>query len=440
MTDSSTAKSRLVHLLGLPGQRVTYEQARDLLDHPDPSVRHDLAVRTDLEPEILYYLARDPDAGVRRAIAANEHAPVKVSLVLAGDSNDDVRCDLADRISRVVPGLSPAEQVQAWRSVHQVLMLLARDQLPRVRRILSQALHTLPDAPHEVMVTLARDPVACVATPVLEFSPVLTDEDILEVIRSSPMTASLVAISRRINIGEEVSHALVGTGQVEAITALLRNDSAQIREETLDAIIDAAPQQSTWHEPLVNRRSLSSKAALRIAEFVAASLLKTLAKRQDLDPATLENLQHRVSEKLRREDGGTPEPADGFDAEIMRLAVRQVDVLAKAGKLTETHLLRIASDASAPLIAAALAKLSGIAVGAVVEVIRAASAKGLLAVCWAAEFGAEGAAQLQVKIARIAPADVIQPRAGGGFDATEDELQWQIDMFVDLAKKRQAGG
>ena len=51
---------------------------------------------------------------------------------------------------------------------------------------------------------------------------------------------------------------------------------------------------------LVNRRNLHSKAALRIAEFVAASLLQTLAQRQDLDPATVASLGHAMRETLRR--------------------------------------------------------------------------------------------------------------------------------------------
>ena len=39
------------------------EQARDLLDHPDPEVRAVISPRcSDLEPEILFYLSRDPDA------------------------------------------------------------------------------------------------------------------------------------------------------------------------------------------------------------------------------------------------------------------------------------------------------------------------------------------------------------------------------------------
>ena len=57
----SAAKNRLVHMLGMPGQKITYEQARDLLDHPDVEVRRGLAERDDLEPEILFYLANDPD-------------------------------------------------------------------------------------------------------------------------------------------------------------------------------------------------------------------------------------------------------------------------------------------------------------------------------------------------------------------------------------------
>ena len=237
--------------------------------------------------------------------------------MLAADEDDDVRHDLADRVGRLLPGLNDLQQEKASRTIHQVLILLARDQLPRVRRALSEALKSLPDAPHDIVFTLALDPEETVSTPVLEYSPVLTDEDLKEVIRASPMTAQLAAISRRINVGEEVSHAIVGAGNVDAITALLKNSSAQIREETLDAIIDAAPDQNTWHEPLVHRRQLSGKAALRIAQFVAQSLIQDLANRTDIDSETAATLGKLVADKLRRDDekGGlaTEDPESLFD-------------------------------------------------------------------------------------------------------------------------------
>ena len=431
------AKDRLVHMLGLSGQKVTYEQARDLLDHPDPAVRLTLASRDDLEPEILYFLARDPDITIRRAIAANSAAPVKASLVLAEDENEDVRTDLADRVGRLVPGLSQDQQAKAWRTIHQVLGLLARDQLPRVRRALAEALKALPDAPHDIVLTLARDPEATVSTPVLEFSPVLTDEDLQSIIQASPMTAQLSAISRRINVGEEVSNAIVGTGNVDAITALLKNTSAQIREETLDAIIDAAPRQSSWHDPLVHRPALNARAALRIAEFVAESLIQKLAARTDIDPETAATLGKIVRDKLRRDEGKSglapDDPDDALNADALKIAARQSEALASSGKLTPAFILNAAAEGTTPLVVASLARMAKLPIDAVAEVVRTASAKGMLAVAWAADFSAEDAVHLQVKVARVTPDAVIKPRAGGGFDSTQAELEWQIDMFKDIA-------
>lgn len=430
-------KDRLVHMLGLQGQKVTYEQARALLDHPDAAVRLALAERDDLEPEILYFLARDPDTAVRRAIAGNAVAPIKAALILANDADSNVRTDLADRVGRLVPGLTREQQAVAWRSIHQVLGLLARDQLPRVRRALSEALKALPDAPHDIVLMLAMDTESTVAAPVLEFSPVLTDEDLQAVIQASPMTAQLAAISRRLNVGEEVSHAIVGTGNVDAITALLKNTSAQIREETLDAIIDASPPQAAWHEPLVHRPALSARAALRIAEFVADSLIQKLAARTDIDSDTMEALGKIVREKLRKDAskvGLAPDdPLGALTSEALKIAERQAESLHGNNKLTTAYVLDAAAEGVSPLVVAALALRAALPVQAVVEVVRTASAKGMLAVAWAGDFSADEAVQLQMKVARVPPDAVIKSRAGGGFDATEAELEWQLDMFKDMA-------
>jgi uncharacterized protein (DUF2336 family) len=437
----SPAKDRLVHLLGLPGHKVTYEQARDLLDHPDPEVRIALGRRTDLEPEILFFLARDSDAAVRRVTAANAATPDKASLMLAADDDGDVRSDLAKRIAEVVPGFDKNDPDKTWRTVHQVLMLLVRDQLPRVRRVLSEALKCVPDAPHDIIAQLARDPETAVAAPVLEFSPVLTDEDLIDIIQSSPLTASLVAISKRLNVGEEVSNAIVGTADVDAISTLLNNQSAQIREATLDAIIDAAPVFPSWHEPLVHRRQLPGRAALRIANFVADSLLKQLAARKDFDGATTAALGLIVQQKLKREQGGpmlSPDPLSAaLEPGALSAAAARAADLAKAGKLTTGAIMKLTSDGLSPMAVAALAVKASLPVGAVAEVVRSASAKGMLAIAWAGDFTADQAEVLQFKIARVMPDQVIKPKKDGWYDATEAELEWQLNMFRDAAAPKQ---
>ncbi len=438
----SPAKNRLVHLLGLPGHKVTYEQARDLLDHPDVEVRTALAGRADLEPEILFFLARDSDAAVRRLTAANAATPDKASLMLAADDDADVRADLAQRISRVVPGFDKNDTDKTWRTVHQVLMLLVRDQLPRVRRVLSEALKCVPDAPHDIIAHLARDPETAVAAPILEFSPVLTDEDLIDIIQSSPLTASLIAISKRVNVGEEVSNAIVGTADVDAITALLNNQSAQIREATLDAIIDAAPVFPSWHEPLVQRRQLPGRAALRIANFVADSLLKKLAARTDFDQSTTAALSLIVRQKLKREENGPTLTPDALSAALepsaLNAAVTRAANMAKSGKLTSAAVMALAQDGLSPMIVAALAVKANLPVEAVAEVVRSASAKGMLAVAWSADFTADQAETLQLKVARVMPDQVIKPRRDGWFDASEAEMTWQLGMFKDAAQPARA--
>ena len=69
---------------GLSGNRpIDYDQTKALARHADAKVRLDLAVLTDVKPEILYFLADDSLPEVRRAVAANTATPRPADLLLA---------------------------------------------------------------------------------------------------------------------------------------------------------------------------------------------------------------------------------------------------------------------------------------------------------------------------------------------------------------------
>src|SRR5690606_21891765 len=95
-----------------------------------------------------------------------------------------------------------------------------------------------------------------------------------------------------------VADAIGNGNDLDAATVLLCNKSAQIREETLDRLIDAAPEIPAWHRPLVERPTLSDSAAKKLARFVATNLLKALARRLDLDPATTKEIEARVASRI----------------------------------------------------------------------------------------------------------------------------------------------
>ena len=230
---------------------LTYEESRKLAQSGSDKTRADLARRLDLRPELLYFLAEDRSSEVRRHIAANAKTPRQADLILARDADEAVRAELAAKVAKLTALEGRGAQEKAQRFVEQTLELLARDQATRVRKILAEALKSVADAPPQVVRRLAHDAEDVVACPVLEFSPLLSDQDLLEIIASSGLSSRLCAISRRSNLGEAISDAIVQRNDRQAVSELLGNGSAQIREETLDRLIEGSPQNSTSTVPLM---------------------------------------------------------------------------------------------------------------------------------------------------------------------------------------------
>ena len=401
----------------------------------------------DTVPEILYYLAEDPDPAVRRLIADNAATPVKAKLLLVEDEDEEVRVRLARQIARLVPGLTAGEQDQGRRITWQILEQLARDQVVRVRQILAETLQSVAEAPPDVIRRLAHDAEVVVATPILEFSPVLTDDDLLEIIESSTLSGALSAISRRSHVPERVSDAIATTDDEDAITALLSNPSAQIREETLDRLVERAPSVPRWHGPLVGRPHLHRGAAIRLAHFVADNLLRALTFRQDLDPATAVEVAKVVRRRIE-EDGTNPDvlhppedvapetpghPAFTWRQELLGACERAKKLLPRGG-LEEALLAQSLGMGDELFVAAALAVRGNVLPEVVMAVLDSQSGKGMTALAWRANLSPAFAARLQMKLAHIAPAAVLQPNASA-WPLGETEMEWQLELFGEAAHK-----
>lgn len=408
-------------------QTLSYAEAKKMARTEDIEVRRELAARTDVNPEILYFLAEDPDLEIRRRIAANKATPVHADLLLAADAEDEVRGDLAEKLAALAPRLSAQEQDKMQRMAFEALDVLARDQVTRVRRILSEALKDVADAPPEVIRRLARDAELVVAGPVLQYSPVLSDEDLLEIIEANPVSGPLGAISSRDGVAESVTTAIVATDDEDAVALLLANSSAQIREETLDKIIDQALDIESWHEPLVYRPALPGRAAAKIARFVAHRLLDQLGQRQDLEPDVLEEVRQVVEKRLLEDPPETAEAEKSTPEE----ALEKASGLHEAGKLDEKAVSQALLAGDREFSIAALAVLSGLKGDVVRKVVSTRSAKGMLAITWKAGLSAKLAESLQKKLALVAAKDLLRAE-GADFPLDDAALEWQLDFIKDL--------
>ena len=404
-------------------EKLSYEESKELAQNGSDKTRADLAARVDLRPEVLYFLAEDPSTEVRRRLAANAETPRQADLVLARDSDEAVRAELATKVAQLTQSQDRGAQEKAQRIVEETLELLARDQATRVRQILAEALKSVAGAPPQVIRQLARDAEDVVACPILEFSPLLSDRDLLEIIESSAVSSRLCAISRRSNLGEVISDAIVQHDDRKAIGELLANKSAQIREETLDSLIDASVNETKWQPPLVERPALPLGAVKKLAGFVADSLLKKLQNRSDLDEKTAAAVAEVVRQRI--EDGADEAAAEEDPAvEAARLH--------KSGKLTGEVLGDAVLAGRRDFVRHALALLAAVDVGFVDRVLQGHSAKGIVALVWKADCSMRVALQLQTNMGGIPPNKALRARDGTDFPLSVEEMEWQLDFFASL--------
>ena len=411
---------------------LSYEQASEMARHEDVEVRKKLAAREDAEPEILYFLADDTAPEVRRTVAANAAAPRHTYALLAKDDDEGVRTGLAEKLAQLMPGMSAGERDTLQRSTHEALDILARDQMTRVRQILSETLKDVSDAPAEVIKRLAGDDTLEVAGPVLEFSPVLTDEDLINIIESGTAKGGLNAVSRRDQVGEGVSDAIIATDDEEAIADLLGNDTAQIREQTLDDLIDRADKFELWHAPLVSRPKLPSGAETRLASFVADNLLDKLTERDGLDEKTMEAVKSMVHHRLQS-SGGDKNLASAGQLEFLdgELPIGVVERLMTAGRLDSNVIGKAPNSNDNAFVLAALIVRSKLSKEVMREIFTARSAKGIVAAVWKAGLSMDMAIQVQRRMAGISPQEILESKGKTGFPLTNDEMKMQLSYYTD---------
>jgi uncharacterized protein (DUF2336 family) len=411
---------------------IPYDESKRLSASGNPAERRRVAEHDGVRPELLYFLANDPDPTVRAAVAANQATPVQADLILARDGDEAVRHDLARKISRLAPGLSAQEHDRLRRATYEVLEVLVLDQIVKVRQIIAETLKDVVDAPPEIIRRLARDYEIAVAGPVLQFSPLLSDADLLEIIGGKPIAGAVEAVARRRHLRETVTDAIGASGDTVAITALLENKSAQIREETLDRLVDRAPGVIAWHRPLVDRPRLPGGAALKLASFVAASLLDVLRTRRDLDPEMAKEVSTIVMRRLNEEGlvAAAPEKEKAPAATSIDAALERARRLQATGTLSDEAVTSALHQGDRSFVRAALSVLSDLPVEGVDRVLAAHSAKGIVALAWKAGLAMPTAVRLQIVLGHIVQPALVKPRVDGGYPMSEEAMRWQLEFLT----------
>jgi len=414
--------------------KISYEEARALAAHQDTEVRAALARREDIPPEILYFLAEDAAPEVRRTIALNSVAPEQASLLLARDDHAGVRSDLAGKIARQPHRQKTPGQKQIT-ATHDALRILAKDQVPDVREMLADSIKNATDAPVDVVKTLASDTKLEVCGPVLEHSPILGEEDLIEIIDGAHTLGALNFISRREMVQERVSEAIVEANDISAISDLLSNHGAQIRETTLDDLVSRAEEIELWRAPICGRPTLSDDAVGHLSEFVDADLRKQLEARDDLSDDENDNLiTTTLCQNLNAAGEAIELEADppGSRAFLRAdLPLKNVNAIYSRNGLTEDILNRALESQDYGFVLAALIIRTKCDENTARTIFSEKSVKGIVGLCTIAGFSPQLMVKVQQRLGRIAPSEVIKPENDEPVMSTDD-AEWQIKFYAKL--------
>ena len=405
-------------------KKPSYDEAKRIAASGSAAARAELASIEDLEPEILYYFATDESAEVRKAVATNEGTPLQADQILALDIDGDVREQLARKIGRLVPTLSKDETDRLTQMAMEVLEILAKDDLPRVRATIAEEIKRADNVPRKLVRQLARDIEDIVSAPILEYSPMLSDEDLLEIIAGGCAGTALVALSQRKGIGERLTEAVFNTRNVQAVAALLGNKSAKISNKTMDMIAVEAEGAVEWHAPMVDRDNMPARVIRRIATFVSASLMDILIEKHQDQADVVSELRQTVRKRIERGDFAGKEP-DWEPAED------RAKKMHKAGKLNEDTVIRAIEASDNAFVRYALAELSELPFATVTRMLNTGSGKAITALVWKAGLSMPTAHMVQQRICRVQPNKQLRPGPKGRFPISKEDLAWYIECVAE---------
>jgi len=182
-----------------------------------------------------------------------------------------------------------------------IMMALLRDAELEIRRELSHHLSSEPTAPHAMVLMLANDVIE-VAQPVLLNSPVLTEDDLMNIITKREMEHR-AAIAHRSGLTPRLTDTLVKGREPEVSRALISNISVQLPKQIIEALAAQAADRFDLAELLVNRNEVTPELATHLFWSVSNELRKHIRARFDLNPAALESALENTVKRLTTKEG-----------------------------------------------------------------------------------------------------------------------------------------
>ena len=224
------------------------------------------------------------------------------------------------------------------------------------RAKLARRLAPIANAPVKIIKTLAFDDEIEVAGPVLAQSERLDDETLAGVAAAKGQQ-HLLAMSERRALSEAVTDVLVERGDSQVARAVTRNAGARFSDAGFGMLVKRSEGDEALAEHVGSREDIPRHHFLRLIARASDAVRVKLAA---ANPAAAEEVQYVVSEVVGKIRAEAVMQSGEYD-----VALRVVEPLHRAGRLSEAHVYGFAKARQFEQGVVALAFLCGVPIDVV---------------------------------------------------------------------------
>lgn len=320
--------------------------------------------------------------------------------------NDIERTEL---VSLIADLLSFDLSVNDTEFISDILMGLIKQAENDLRRAVAERLAVLENAPLRMVLHLANDNVD-VATPILQKSRVLDDQDLAYIVMGQGVEHAR-EVAKRPTMSDMLIDILADTKDIQTAVNLSENRSITLTVHAFDVLFDVAKQATEVAEPLIQRHDISHSLAIKVYEFVGESLKAELVDEF--------GLQHT---------NAVAEAVDSAVAEQYlptQEALKAVEIMLSQGRLNAEAMISTLKRGEAPSFVAMMSVYCGLSLDKVLKVLQQKNGKALAVVCKATGISKADFVNVFLLTAKFRKNRVVNPKmlneAIEHYDSTSEE-------------------
>lgn len=288
---------------------------------------------------------------------------------------DDEHTSLARaRIVQVVGDIAGASLTDNERRMAaEILLSLLRQAELDLRESLAERLCVLDTAPEELILHLAHD-VITVAKPVLQYSHVLTETDLLYIIQSKGREY-WQAIAERKLLNSSVVDALVDKRDEGTAMNLLLNDAVELKVTAIEVFAELVRYSDRLAEPLLARAELPRRLAMDLYWHVSQELRSQIVQRFDIPKETLDTALQDALADFSDTAGGT---------HALKPSVLMMDIARqykRTNRITDAILIKTLRRGQTRFFVALMSERTGLDWETVYEIMRQVGGQGMAVAC-----------------------------------------------------------